>query len=191
MLAFAGQPSHNPTVTRPSEVKRMTKMPIVSLPDQARQLGDEGKRVSVLWQEPESLAFVARGREYRSEFHINPSDEVMYQIKGEMKLHYRTPEGKEDIAVIPEGSVIYTPAGTPHSPRFPPDAYALILERKRRDGEIDRFQWYCPSCDALLHEEKAEVKDYREDYVSKAYQRLFDNEEFRTCKKCGEVMPKP
>ena len=80
----------------------MTKMPIVNLPDQARQLGDEGKRVSVLWQEPESLAFVARGREYRSEFHINPSDEVMYQIKGEMKLHYRTPEGKEDIAVIPE-----------------------------------------------------------------------------------------
>lgn len=169
----------------------MTKMPIVNLPDQARQLGDEGKRVSVLWQETESLAFVARGREYRSEFHINPSDEVMYQIKGEMKLHYRTPEGKEDIAVIPEGSVIYTPAGTPHSPRFPPDAYALILERKRRDGEIDRFQWYCPSCDALLHEEKAEVKDYREDYVSKAYQRLFDNEEFRTCKQCGEVMPKP
>jgi len=191
MLAFARQPSHNSLQPSERGADRMTKMPIVSLPDQARQLGDEGKRVSVLWQEPESLAFVARGREYRSEFHINPSDEVMYQIKGEMKLHYRTPEGKEDIAVIPEGSVIYTPAGTPHSPRFPPDAYALILERKRRDGEIDRFQWYCPSCDALLHEEKAEVKDYREDYVSKAYQRLFDNEEFRTCKQCGEVMPKP
>jgi 3-hydroxyanthranilate 3,4-dioxygenase len=189
-LAFVSWPSHNLPNPQPG-TNHMTKMPIVNLPEQARQLGDEGKRVSVLWQEPESLAFVARGREYRSEFHINPSDEVMYQIKGEMKLHYRTPDGKEDIAVIPEGSVIYTPAGTPHSPRFPPDAYALILERKRRDGEIDRFQWYCPSCDALLHEEKAEVKDYREDYVSKAYQRLFDNEEFRTCKQCGEVMPKP
>jgi 3-hydroxyanthranilate 3,4-dioxygenase len=191
MLAFARQPSHNSLKLSDQGADCMTKMPIVSLPDQARQLGDEGKRVSVLWQEPESLAFVARGREYRSEFHINPSDEVMYQIKGEMKLHYRTPEGKEDIAVIPAGSVIYTPAGTPHSPRFPPDAYALILERKRRDGEIDRFQWYCPSCDALLHEEKAEVKDYREDYVSKAYQRLFEHEEFRTCKQCGDVMPKP
>ena len=169
----------------------MTKMPIVSLPDQARQLGDEGKRVSVLWQEPESLAFVARGREYRSEFHINPSDEVMYQIKGEMKLHYRTPEGKEDIAVIPEGSVIYTPAGTPHSPRFPPDAYALILERKRRDGEIDRFQWYCPGCGMLLDEESFVVADYRDDPVSQAYRRFFENEAFRTCKACGEVMPAP
>jgi len=92
---------------------------------------------------------------------------------------------------VPEGSVIYTPAGTPHSPRFAPDAYLLVVERKRREGEIDRFQWYCPKCDELLHEERCEVKDYRDDPVSKAYQKLFDSEEFRTCKKCGNVMPKP
>ena len=169
----------------------MSQMPIVNLPDQSRQLAQSGKQVSVLWQEPESLAFVARGRDYRSEFHINPSDEVMYMIKGEMRLHYRTPEGREDVAVIPEGSVIYTPAGTPHSPRFPPDAFALILERKRREGEIDRFHWFCPKCDAFLHEETFIVRDYREDPVSKAYRRVFENEKFRTCKKCGEVMPAP
>jgi hypothetical protein len=51
----------------------------------------------------ESLAFLARGRDYRSEFHINPSDEVMLMIKGDMRLHFRTPEGKEEIAVVPEG----------------------------------------------------------------------------------------
>lgn len=169
----------------------MSQMPIVDLLDQSRQLAQSGKRVSVLWQEPESLAFVARGREYRSEFHINPSDEVMYMFKGEMRLHYRTPDGREEVAVIPEGAVIYTPAGTPHSPRFPPDAFALILERKRREGEIDRFHWFCPRCDAFLHEETFVVRDYREDPVSKAYQRLFENKEFRTCKKCGEVMPAP
>ncbi|HET8563597.1 MAG TPA: cupin domain-containing protein, partial [Candidatus Binatia bacterium] len=103
----------------------MLQMPIVSLLDQARRLAESGNRVNVLWQKPDSLVFVARGREYRSEFHINPSDETMYMIKGEMRLHYRTPEGKEEVAVIPEGSLIYTPAGTPHSPRFPPDAFAL------------------------------------------------------------------
>jgi len=137
------------------------------------------------------LAFVARGREYRSEFHINPSEEVMYMIKGEMRLHYRTPDGKEEVAVIPEGSAIHTPAGIAHSPRFPPDAFALILERKRRDGEIDRFQWFCPKCDALLHEETFVVSDYAQDPVSEAYKRFFDSKEFRTCKKCGEVMPAP
>jgi len=167
----------------------MFQMPIVSLLDEGRRLAQSGQRVSVLWQRPDSLVFLARGREYRSEFHINPSDETMYMIKGEMRLHYRTPQDKEEIAVIPEGSLIYTPAGTPHSPRFPPEAFALISERKRRKNEIDRFQWYCRKCDGLLHEETFVVRDYAEDPVSKAYQRFFGSEEFRTCKRCGDVMP--
>jgi 3-hydroxyanthranilate 3,4-dioxygenase len=169
----------------------MLHMPIVGLLDQARRLAESGQRVSVLWQHPDTLVFIARGREYRSEFHINPSDETMYMIRGEMRLHYRTPDGQEEIAVVPEGSLIYTPAGTPHSPRFAPDAFALISERKRREGEIDRFHWHCAKCDTLLHEETFAVRDYAEDPVSKAYQRFFGNEGLRTCKKCGEVMPAP
>jgi 3-hydroxyanthranilate 3,4-dioxygenase len=169
----------------------MRPMPIASLPEIARGLAESGQRVSVLWQEPESLAFVARGREYRSEFHINPADEVMYMIKGEMRLHYRTPEGKEEVAVLKEGATIHTPAGVPHSPRFPPDAFLLVIERQRRPGEVDRFQWFCPKCDALLHEERAVVENYRADPVSKAYQRFFGSEELRTCKSCGHVMPAP
>jgi 3-hydroxyanthranilate 3,4-dioxygenase len=169
----------------------MFSMPIVDLLERGRKLAESGKRVTVLWQHPDTLMFLARGREYRSEFHINPSDETMHMVKGEMRLHYRTPEGKEEVAVIAEGSMIYTPAGTPHSPRFPPDAFALISERKRRDGEIDRFHWYCTKCDNLLHEESFVVRDYAEDPVSKAYKNFFDSEEFRTCKKCGEVTPAP
>jgi 3-hydroxyanthranilate 3,4-dioxygenase len=168
----------------------MVKMPIVNLLEETRQLSENGQRVRVLWQQPDTLVFVARGRDYRSEFHINPSDETMYMIKGEMRLHYRTPEGKEEVAVIAEGAMIYTPAGTPHSPRFPADAFALISERKRRENEIDRFHWYCPKCDALLHEETFTVNDYAHDPVSKAYARFFGSTEFRTCN-CGEVMPVP
>src|ERR1700722_17155030 len=157
----------------------MLPMPIVDLLARGRELAQRGERVSVLWQEPESLAFVARGREYRSEFHINPSDEVMFMVKGEMRLHFRTPDGKEDVAVIPEGSTIFTPTGVAHSPRFPPDAFALIMERKRRPGEIDHFLWFCPSCDHLLHDESAVVDDYHADPVSKAYARFFDSAALR------------
>ncbi len=169
----------------------MLPMPIADLEAISRELAESGERVRVLWQQPDTLAFVARGREYRSEFHINPSDEVMYMIKGQMNLHFRTPEGKEDIAVLREGSSIYTASGIPHSPRFPPDAFLLVLERKRRAGEVDRFQWFCPSCDALLHEESFMVSDYALDPVSKAYQTFCDSEAFRTCKSCGTVMPRP
>jgi 3-hydroxyanthranilate 3,4-dioxygenase len=169
----------------------MDPMPIVDLIQTARTLGASGRRVQVLWQNPDSLAFVARGREYRSEFHINPSEELMYMIKGEMRLHYRTPEGGEEVAVIPAGSMIHTPAGVPHSPRFPPDAYGLIVERKRRAGEVDKFHWYCPECDHLLHEEIFIVADYTADPVSKAYANFFGSVEHRTCGKCANVMPAP
>lgn len=112
-------------------------------------------------------------------------------IKGEMRLHYRTPDGAEEIAVLPQGQTIYTAAGVPHSPRFPPDAFLLVLERQRHAGEVDRFQWYCDNCDAFLHEEQFVVSDYTADPVSKAYARFFDSEAFRTCKQCGTVKPRP
>ena len=169
----------------------MKTPPVIDLESVTRELAESGKRVRVLWQEPDSLAFVARGREYRSEFHINDSDEFTYMIKGTMHLHYRTPEGKEEICVIPEGSTNFMPGNTPHSPRFPPDAFALITERGRREGEVDRFRWYCPKCDALLHEESAVVDDYGKDFVSQAYRNFFGSVEHRTCKACGNVMPKP
>lgn len=167
------------------------RMPLENLAEISAELARSGKQVHVLWQEPETLAFVARGRAYRSEFHINPSDEVMYMLRGEMRLHYRTSEGKEDVSVLTEGSIIYTPAGIPHSPRFPPDGFALIIERKRTSGEVDAFQWYCPQCDALLHEERFVVADYALDPVSKAYATFFDSEAYRTCRACGSVMPDP
>jgi 3-hydroxyanthranilate 3,4-dioxygenase len=147
-------------------------MPVADLDAIADELARSGRYVHVLWQEPQTLAFVARGRPYRSEFHINPSDEVMYMLRGEMRLHYRTSEGKEDVSVIGEGSIVYTPGGIPHSPRFPPDAFALILERKRVAGEIDRFH-------------------YALDPGSKAYARFFDSETFRTCGACAHVTPDP
>ena len=169
----------------------MLPMPIADLQQISDQLAESGERVHVLWQQPGSVAFIARGREYRSEFHIDPSDEMMYMIRGEMNLHFRSPEGKEDIDVLKEGSIVFTAGGIPHSPRFPPDAFLLVMERKRLKGEIDRFHWFCPNCDTFLHEETFIVKDYRLDPVSLAYKNFFESEEFRTCAECGNIMPSP
>lgn len=169
----------------------MLPMPIGDLNSIAAELTESKGRIKVLWQQPESLAFVARGREYRSEFHIDPVDEVMYMIKGEMNLHYRMPDGSEEVTILKQGCSIYTAAGIPHSPRFPPDAFLLVIERQRRDGEVDRFQWYCPECDELLHEEQFIVNDYRSDPVSKAYANFFNSLERRTCRACGHIMPNP
>ena len=48
-------------------------MPNVDLQGIMDQLTKTGKRTHLLCLTPDSMAFIARGREYRSEFHINPS----------------------------------------------------------------------------------------------------------------------
>jgi 3-hydroxyanthranilate 3,4-dioxygenase len=113
----------------------------------------------------------------------------MYMIRGAMNLHYRTPDGAEEVAVIREGEILHCPAGTPHSPRFPADAYVLVLERKRRAGEQDRFLWYCPACDAPLHQAVRQVSDWRDDPVSEVYAEFYGSAAHRTCRKCGHVAP--
>jgi len=139
----------------------MDEIKAVDLGQVMSSIRGSGRPNTVLWQAPDSIAFVARGREFRSEFHSDPSDEVMYMIKGDMNLHYRTPEGDEKIALIREGQIVYCPAGTPHSPRFSPDAFVLVLERKRRPDESDRFTWFCEQCGAQLHQSVKQVADYR------------------------------
>jgi 3-hydroxyanthranilate 3,4-dioxygenase len=172
-------------------VAEMIDMPNLQLEKIMEDLLRTGKRTHQLWLTPESLAFVARGREYRSEFHLNPSYEVQYSLKGDLNLHYRTPDGVEKISKVPEGSCLFQPPMVPHSPRFAPDSFQLVIERARVAGEIDRFHWYCPSCDNFLHEETYTVDDYKADPVSRAYDNFYKSEEFRTCKKCGHVTPAP
>ena len=169
----------------------MTGLKAVSLAEVSEGIRKSVKPVSILWQAPDTIAFVARGRAHRSEFHADPSDEVMYMIKGEMNLHYLTPEGAEKVALVREGEIIYCPAGVRHSPRFSPDSFLLVLERKRRADERDRFFWYCEKCRAELYQAVRHVADYREDPVSRVYEEFYSQESRRTCGKCGHVTPRP
>jgi 3-hydroxyanthranilate 3,4-dioxygenase len=108
-----------------------------------------------------------------------------------MNLHYRTPVGDAKIAVIKQGEIIHCPAGVPHSPRFSPDAFVLVLERKRRADERDRFTWFCEGCGAQLYESIKHVTDYEADPVSRVYEEFYGSEQHRTCEKCGHVTPSP
>ena len=89
-------------------------MPNIDFEGVMRQLIETGKRTHQLWLTKDSMAFIARGREYRSEFHVNPSYEIQYSIKGDLNLHYRTPEGVK-VAFVPEGSCLFQPPLVPHS----------------------------------------------------------------------------
>ena len=51
-----------------------------------------------------------------------------------MRLHYRTPDAEEKVALVKEGELIHCPAGTPHSPRFSPDSFVLVLVANVPEG---------------------------------------------------------
>jgi 3-hydroxyanthranilate 3,4-dioxygenase len=169
----------------------MEELKAVSLEGISESVRNAVKPVRILWQTPDTIAFVARGRKGRSEFHTDPSDEVMYMIKGVMNLHYLTPEGEEKLLVLREGEIMHCPAGIPHSPRFSPDSFLLVLERKRRPNEVDRFNWYCEECRTPLYQAVRKVPDYDEDPVSRVYEEFYSSEERRTCQQCGHVAQRP
>jgi 3-hydroxyanthranilate 3,4-dioxygenase len=169
----------------------MSELRAVNLGQVTEGIRNATRPVNILWQTDDTLAFVARGRDHRSEFHSDPVDEVMYMIKGDMNLHYRTAEGEEKIALVREGEIIYCPAGCLHSPRFPRDAFVLVLERKRRADERDKFAWFCEKCGNKLYETIKHVTDYNADPVSRVYEEFYSSDRHLTCSRCGHVTPRP
>ena len=67
-------------------------------------------------------------------------------------------------------------------------ARALVIERVREEGTLERFQWYCPNCSALVHEVEVQVRDIVTD-LPPLFEAFYDSEAARTCARCGTVHP--
>ena len=98
-------------------------------------------------------------------------------------------DGKRVDVPINEGEIFLLPSNVPHSPRRPANTIGLVIERTRRPGERDGFQWYCESCGTLLHEEFVQVTDI-ETQLPPIFERFFGSIASRTCGRCGTVMEK-
>jgi len=147
--------------------------------------GDWGQRRTI-WEDSDFIAFVTRGPNSRTDFHINPGDEIFYQLEGELNLHYMTPEQKHEIAVIKDGELFLLPANVPHSPRRDEGSWTFVIERRRRPDEQDRFVWYCEKCGTKLYETTIRFDDPT-DAVKRANDSMKTNKEMRTCPRCNEV----
>ena len=169
----------------------MEKLIPIDVTGVIKEVKAEGKTRRVLWQDSESIAFLSSGRKERWDFHIDPADEVTLQLTGLQHLVYRDESGKERTAEIRAGQILLCPAGVPHSPRLEPDSWFIVLERKRKAGEIDHFKWFCSKCGDKVYETSAEVGDYRADPVGQVYQKFSSDEKLRTCRNCGTVIPAP
>jgi len=88
---------------------------------------------------------------------------------------------------IRAGEVLLLPPKVPHSPQRPADTVGLVIERARRAGELDGFQWYCERCGQLLYEEYFELTDIEKQFPP-VFERFFASTAQRTCARCHAVM---
>lgn len=134
------------------------------------------------------IVMVVGGPNQRTDFHVDPYEEFFYQIKGNMHINVMTADGPDTIHVR-EGEMWVLPRNTPHSPQRPEaGSLGMVIERIREPGTLEKFQWYCPSCSALVHEVELQVTDIVAD-LPPVFEAFYSDEKARTCPACGHMHP--
>ncbi len=146
---------------------------------------DWGQR-RVIWENSDFIAFVTRGPNRRKDFHINPGDEIFYQLEGELNLHYLENDNAE-IAVLKPGDLFLLPGNTPHSPRRGEGSWTFVVERRRGQSEMDQFIWVCDNCRHRLYETQVRF-DEPSDAVARATAAMKADPKLARCNRCQQVL---
>lgn len=129
---------------------------------------------------------VVGGPNARTDYHDDPYEEFFYQLRGNMVLRV-IEHGRPRDVPIREGEVLLVPGHLRHSPQRPePGSVGLVVEKVRPAGVLDGFEWYCPSCAALVHRVEVNVKNIVTD-LPPLFEQFYASK--RECPKCGHVHP--
>ena len=141
----------------------------------------------VIWEDSQFTAMIVRGPNARRDFHVDPSDEIFFMLKGDMDLEF-IQDGKRHHQAIREGELLLVPALVPHSPHRPADTWGLVVEARRRPEQTESLLWFCDRCDAPLHEVTMHVADI-ERQLKTAIEHFDGSPELRACRRCNFVQP--
>lgn len=139
------------------------------------------------------ILFVSGGPNTRNDYHVNPTEELFYQLKGDIAVRLRPLDDSRPYdQIIREGELFLLPRWVPHRPQRPAGTIGLIVEFPRPDvpGEagLDGLRWYCPACDSLVHEARWRLKKIDRD-LKVIMERFWGGPvERRTCKSCGHII---
>lgn len=133
------------------------------------------------------IIMIIGGPNIRKDYHDDPGEEFFYQLEGDMVLRV-IEDGKPKDIRIKEGEIFLLPPHIHHSPQRFENTVGLVIERKRHEGELDGFVWYCDECHSKIHEEFLPLKSIVDD-LPPLFARFWEDEEARSCNDCGYVMP--
>jgi len=143
----------------------------------------------VVYEDTELIIMVVGGPNTRKDYHIDEGEEFFYQLEGGMVLRIMENRKPRDIQ-INEGEIFLLPPKVPHSPQRFENTVGLVVERKRQEGELDAFQWYCDECNEILYEEYFQLTDIVKQ-LPPIFEGFWNNDAVRTCKSCFTYLEKP
>lgn len=132
------------------------------------------------------IVMIVAGPNARKDYHYNETEELYYQIEGDINVRIQE-DGKAVDIPIKEGEMFLLPAKVPHSPMRSEGSIGLVIELKRTREEKDGLLWFCDNCNNKLHEYMFKLEDIEKDFLPR-FKDYYSNDELRTCGNCGEVM---
>jgi 3-hydroxyanthranilate 3,4-dioxygenase len=158
--------------------------------DENRELLKPPVNNKVVYKDAEFIIMVVGGPNSRKDYHYNESEEFFYQIEGDIIVTIQE-NGKAVEVPIKEGEIFLLPPKVPHNPIRFKNTIGLVIERRRRDGEMDGLMWFCEKCNSKLYEEKFVLNDIVSQFQG-VFSKYYNSKELTTCKSCGyEMQPPP
>lgn len=134
------------------------------------------------------IVMIVAGPNARKDYHYNETEELFYQLEGEIEVHIQEYGQKKTMCLGP-GDMYLHPAKVPHSPVRKEGSIGLVIERKRLHLEAkDGLLWFCDNCNNSLHSVYFKLENIEKDFL-KHFNEFYSNEAARTCKECGTIMP--
>jgi len=133
------------------------------------------------------IVMIVGGPNARKDYHFNESEELFYQLEGDINVRIQE-NGKAVDVAIKEGEMFLLPANVPHSPMRGENTVGLVIERVRIGTDLqDGLMWFCDKCNHKLHEFRFPLKNIEKDFQPR-FKAFYASEKLRTCNNCKHVM---
>ena len=133
------------------------------------------------------IVMIVGGPNARKDYHYNETEELFYQLEGEINVRIQE-DGKAVDIPIKAGEMFLLPPRIPHSPMRSEGSIGLVIERVRLGSDMkDGLMWFCDNCNNKLHETYFPLSNIESDFLPR-FREFYGSEEKRTCSECGTVM---
>ena len=132
------------------------------------------------------IVMIVAGPNARKDYHYNETEELFYQLEGNITVRIQEDGEAVDIPLGP-GDMYLHPPKVPHSPIRSEGSLGLVIERVRKPEHKDGLMWFCDNCNNKLHDTYFPLKNIEKDFLPR-FRQFYASEDLRTCNRCGHVM---